>query len=294
MTGRIALMGPILLWLATGAPVTPAGLRDEAQRAIERKDFPTCGERLLAAVAAAGPAKRPDPDRSGNDAYNAACCFALAGQPARAFAALEEAARRGWRSTAHMGKDTDLEPLHADPRWAGALGAIEANEKRYLASVNAELARIYQEDQADRVGPNPEKIDWKVVRPRDEKRRRRVQQIVAAGGARAAADWFHAAMVLQHGEGPTDYKLAWQWAAQAARLDPEHPIAPWLSAAAEDRYLWAVDKPQKWGTQFKKVGGRWTLEPIDPAVTDAERERHKVPSLAEARRRAEQMNREWK
>jgi hypothetical protein len=47
--------------------------------------------------------------------------------------------------------------------------------------------------------------------------------------------------------------------------------------------------PQKYGTQYRSVGGRWVLYPVDPATSDEERARWDVPPLAEALRRAEEM-----
>ena len=60
---------------------------------------------------------------------------------------------------------------------------------------------------------------------------------------------------------------------KATELDPDLAVARWLAAAAKDRYLWNVDKPQIYGTQFRRIDdGTWTLEPIDEsAVTDEER-----------------------
>ncbi|MBC7978469.1 MAG: hypothetical protein H7138_26080 [Myxococcales bacterium] len=68
----------------------------------------------------------------------------------------------------------------------------------------------------------------------------------------------------------------------ALEREPDSDEARWLAAAAEDRKLKHEGKPQKHGTQFALVGGRRVLWNIDPAITDAERERWSVPSLAEA------------
>jgi hypothetical protein len=97
-------------------------------------------------------------------------------------------------------------------------------------------------------------------------------------------------MVMQHGDTPEDYQRAHQWALRASELSPEHGTARWLAAAAKDRWLMNEGKPQLYGTQFIKKDDRWVLYEVDPSVTDQERARWNVPPLAEAERRAEQMN----
>jgi hypothetical protein len=57
------------------------------------------------------------------------------------------------------------------------------------------LQRIFEEDQADRRG-GPGKIDWEKVAPRDASRLRRTTEVLASGGARAAEDFYRAAMIL--------------------------------------------------------------------------------------------------
>jgi hypothetical protein len=168
----------------------------------------------------------------------------------------------------------------------------KAAEAAYLRTINAELAQITKEDQADRT-PGVEKIDWEAVSKRDAARRARVYEIVKAGQLEASDDYFNAALVLQHGDKPEDYEMANKLAAKAAEIDPNNRSAKWLAAAAKDRWLWATGKPQIYGTQFKKAQGSdtWTIDPIDEkAVTDEERTRQGVPTLAETRKRLEQMN----
>ena len=224
--------------------------------------------------------------------YNAACSAALAGDEEQAFRFLDRAVAAGWRDVAHLRADPDLVSFRDDPRWKGVVARAEEAEKAYLASINAELYRIYTEDQGDRAG-GPEKIDWKVVSERDKKRRERVREMLAEGSVKAADDYFHAAMVFQHGDTPDDYQRAHELASKAAEMNPSHRVARWLAAAAKDRYLWSVGKPQIYGTQFKKTSpdGPWTIDPIDEtAVSDEDRKKAGVPTLAETRKRLDQMN----
>jgi hypothetical protein len=223
------------------------------------------------------------------DWYNAACCNALAGQRDAAFASLWNAIDGGFRDGKHLAADTDLASLHDDARWKAAVDAVAAKEAAYRARINAELADIFAADQADRQGAY-ESIDWKVVTPRDEARRKRVDEIIAAGGAKVADDYYHAAMVFQHGAGLPEIQRAHQLARKAVELDAEHKSARWLAAASEDRALMYEKKPQRYGTQYTKRDGTWILWDVDPSVTDDERARWNVPPLAAARARADQMN----
>ncbi len=255
-------------------------IQTRARTAYVDKDWPNCASLYDQALQGSSHV---------NDAYNGACCHALAGDPDGAFADLSRAAELGYRNLTHAQADTDLGSLHELSQWGEFLAAVEANQAAYLATINAELYEIYTADQGDR-RPGPEGIDWSVVSKRDEQRHSRVLEIIAAGEAEAAADWFHAAMVMQHGNGPEDYRRAHEWALQAAELDPTMGAARWLAAASKDRELMKLGEPQLYGTQFIKTDDRWELYEVDESITDEERAKWNVPPLAAAKARAKQMN----
>lgn len=155
---------------------------------------------------------------------------------------------------------------------------------------NPELERLYKEDQADReAGPNA-KIDWQAVSKRDAERRARVREIVDKGGATTSTDYYHAAMVYQHGTEVSEYDEAHRLAMKAVELDQDNKEAKWLAAASKDRSLMWQGKPQLYGTQFKKVDDRWVLWEVDPAITDEEWAKWNVPPLAEQRKKLEKLN----
>jgi hypothetical protein len=224
--------------------------------------------------------------------YGAACCLARNGEIDPAFAMLGRAIDGGYHDGGFE-RDPDLVSLHADPRWKPAVARVAAQVAAYRKTLNPELAQLYDDDQADRSG-NIEQIDWTKVAPRDEARRKRVDEILTAGAAVVAEDYFHAAMVYQHGSSPDEIQRAHDLAIRAVELDPAHDQARWLAAASEDRKLMYTYKAQKWGTQYKKVDGKWIVWPVDPAVTDAERETWNVPPIADALAHAEQMNAQLK
>jgi len=279
---RTALVGTVCLVSAAAAASEPDVRQTlaDASAAYDDGRYAACGRLYAMAVEEQGQPGSGSP-------YNAACCYSLAGDRERAFELLDTAVERGWNDAEHLETDPDLAGLRDDPRWAPIVDRVKAARTAYLQTVNAELLRIYEEDQADRQG----EIDWSRVAPRDEARHGRVLELLAAGDVKAADDYFHAAMVLQHGSEPDDYRRAHELALKAVELDPDQRTAKWLAAAARDRYLQSVGEPQIYGTQFRLVDGTWTLDPIDEdAVTDEERARWGVPPLAEARRRAAEMN----
>jgi len=99
-------------------------------------------------------------------------------------------------------------------------------------------------------------------------------------------------MIFQHGGGPGNYLLARHFALRAVELGPSSGLpARWLVAAAKDRFLISVGEPQWYGTQYRKVDGKWQLSPIDESsVTDEDRIEWDVPTLENMRARIEKMN----
>jgi hypothetical protein len=152
-----------------------------------------------------------------------------------------------------------------------------------------ELARIYAEDQGDRMPGGGTPIDWSVIAPRDRKREARVKELYEAGSLRTGKDFYRAAMVLQHASRPEDYLLAHEFC--LAALAKGDQAARWLAAATEDRYLMNVGRPQRFGTQYRSDGPNRPvrLYEIGPGVTDALRRELGVPSLAEAHEREAMM-----
>src|SRR5215469_19517 len=149
--------------------------------------------------------------------------------------------------------------------------------------MNEELRHLYEADQDDR------REGWlsPEVGDRDRARRHRVAELLDAGAAESGEDFFHAAMVFQHGDRLDDSQRARDLALRAAELG--HRPGRWLAAAALDRWLMRQDRPQKYGTQYRSSGDGYELYEVDPATTDEERAAWDVPPLAEARRRAEDM-----
>lgn len=152
---------------------------------------------------------------------------------------------------------------------------------------NQELIEIYKNDQADRQTMD---IDWKVVSKRDKAREARVYELLAENKVLTSHDYHNAAMVFQHGDDSTAYGMAVKMMRKSLELDPTGN--KWLLAAAIDRDLLSRNKPQIYGTQYRRNSGEpWELSELDSTqVTDEERIEYGVETLAQQREKVKQMN----
>lgn len=98
------------------AMAAATGAQAAARAAYDAKKFELCAP-LYADVA-----KKL---RSADDAYSAACCFALAGKIDPAFAQLTSAVDLGFSDGDNLAKDTDLVTLHADARWQPLVARVK-------------------------------------------------------------------------------------------------------------------------------------------------------------------------
>jgi hypothetical protein len=163
--------------------------------------------------------------------------------------------------------------------------------------VNQELRDLFLADQADRRAntayDTPEY--WR-LRARDAQRRQRVKELLVQDVVSAPDDYFHAALILQHGDTLEEIWQAHALAQRAAELGATPSMGAkdsrWLAAAALDRWLMYQGKPQQYGTQFVPDGTRWRLWDVDPATTDEARAANHVPSLQEQLQQAERLTQE--
>ena len=95
-----------------------------AGKAYEKKDYQAAAKAYeKAALIDLGKAFTHPPD----DFYNAGFAYALAGNPAKAFAYLFKAANAGFYQLDHLLEDTDLNTLHAMPQWKRLVNQVTAN-----------------------------------------------------------------------------------------------------------------------------------------------------------------------
>lgn len=156
--------------------------------------------------------------------------------------------------------------------------------------MNKELQSLYEQDQADRKDFKTfTQQQYQEMGERDKIRRQRVEELLQSEPLQSPEDYFHAAMIFQHGGSLEYYWQAHELAKKGAELGQRS--CRWLTAASYDRWLMHQGKPQKYSTQYMGREGRWILYEVDPATTDAERAEFHVPPLSQALERAEEMNR---
>jgi hypothetical protein len=142
---------------------------------------------------------------------------------------------------------------------------------------NAELARLFQDDQADRsqqfTMTDTEKAQ---VFRRDAPRLKRVRELAASGALRTSEDFVRAAFLFQHGTEANDFLLAHVLGMIATKMDGS---GAWISAASLDRYLLMTGRPQVFGLTLSDA------VPFDRTVlTDAMRVAFCAPGLADRAR----------
>ncbi len=148
-------------------------------------------------------------------------------------------------------------------------------------AISVELEKMYYEDKNDRETLDYDDAQVAVeIDKRDKKRLQRVKEIESSIDTTEIWNCHYLAYLFLHGETVEDYKKAYHYAKKA--VDMGSNVTKWLYAAAWDRYLVAQDKPQKYGTQFKKVKGKWEQLPVDNTITDEEREDCGVAPLDKA------------
>ena len=159
------------------------------------------------------------------------------------------------------------------------------------AADNTRLRDLFLADQAVRLA-EPDAGDVLTATPKDLERQGAVLEQITAGALTTSADYFHAAVVFQHGATTENVALAYSLATIATRLQPTHPHAKFLTAAAWDRLMKRMGKPQWYGTQYMRgESGKYELYRIDEhAVTDQDRARLGVPALAASQERIKKMN----
>lgn len=156
--------------------------------------------------------------------------------------------------------------------------------------MNEELWSLFEADRAERIDHPPYGTpEYWALRDRDHQRRVKVSEIITSGTCTTAEDYYHAALIFQHGDEIEEIAQAHQLAKHSAGLG--HAPARWLAAATLDRWLMYQSQPQKYGTQFVPDGKRHRLWDVDPVTTDAERALWDVPPLDEQLARAEELNR---
>ncbi|MBS1965684.1 MAG: hypothetical protein JST60_07665 [Chloroflexi bacterium SZAS-1] len=156
-------------------------------------------------------------------------------------------------------------------------------EPRGFEDPSAELERLAEEQINDLDTTGDERTR------RGRERRERVLALYGQGALRSAQDNYFAALVMLYGDDIAHFELAKTFGQRASVLG--EPRAWSVIAAAWDRSLLGRGKPQRFGTQFVRENGRWSLGEVDPRITDMQRALYGVPPLWVQRQNAEQLQR---
>lgn len=89
--------------------------------------------------------------------------------------------------------------------------------------MNQELHEMFVADQTDRSShPDNDTPEYLQLRERDAQRRQRVREMIVGGLLIAPDDYFHAALIFQHGESLEDIWQAHELASTAAEMGARH------------------------------------------------------------------------
>jgi len=142
---------------------------------------------------------------------------------------------------------------------------------------NQDLTKLYNADQSERKGPD---ADWNAVYHHDIDRREQLRRMLADGKVDTGLDYYHAAMIFQHGQNPDDFLFAHVLAVTA--VSKGNLDARWLCAATLDRYLRSIWQPQIYGTQYQMTPEKqWVRQAMNETlISDSMRAAACVVSLA--------------
>ncbi|MGE0076694.1 MAG: tetratricopeptide repeat protein [Bacteroidales bacterium] len=175
--------------------------------------------------------------------------------------------------------------------WVVIIGSIFCNIETGLAQNeavdNLELIEMFKNDQADRTNH----IGRVMLQRNDSLREARVYELLDLNRVLTPLDYENAALILHHGEDSVTYAMAVKLMRKSLDLDSTRN--KWFLAAMTDRYLLSINKPQIYGTQYKKLDNNiFVREELDSTkITDAERREYKVETLAEQREKVKNLNR---
>ena len=156
-------------------------------------------------------------------------------------------------------------------------------------SVHQELKQLFDQDQYECLNqPRDGTTEYRALKMRCKSRIQTVREILESGAALSGSDYFHACIILMHGDCPDDF---WQAHALAlSAVDHQYNGARPFAAAAYDKWLMYQGLPQKYGTQYVPDGIGLRLWDVDPTTTDEERATWDLSTMAELQKKVVHMN----
>lgn len=161
------------------------------------------------------------------------------------------------------------------------------NELKNKQLDNTELQELFKSDQEDRENH----LSSKDINYNDSIREARVYELLDSNKVVTAEDYNTAALIFHHGEDSVAYAMAVKLMKKSIELDSTRN--KWFLAAITDRYLLSINKPQIYGTQYKRLEGRKVIqENMDTTqISDAVRIEYGVETLAEQKMKLINLNR---
>ena len=241
--------------------------------------------------------------------YNAACSWALSGDTTQSLKYLDLSADKGWKNLKHMKRDKDLRSLHIVTEWDEIVEKVQMNvdeyEKDFDKPLKTKLEQVYIRDQTlrqlyrdaeEKFGKTSEEMDyfWKLINIQDSLNRIEVEKIIEENG------WVPTSRVGKQAN------MSLWLVVQHAPLETQKKYLPLLQesvkkgesngkhlALLEDRILVRSNKPQKYGSQFRrdsKTGISSFFEIENPAYVN---QRRKAIGLGPIEAYAKKNNIEW-
>ena len=122
-----------------------------------------------------------------------------------------------------------------------------ARARAVVATNNAELQKMRDEDQADREDPI-DQAKMARMEANDSVHQARTLELIEEGAPKTGRDMHNAATVLQHGGTPESYRLAHELSIAAIALGDT--TALWLVSRSYDRLLLSMGHRQRLNTQY--------------------------------------------
>jgi hypothetical protein len=153
---------------------------------------------------------------------------------------------------------------------------------------NQELINMFESDQADRMSG---KLTRKQINYNDSIREGRVYELLDDEKVRTAKDYTNAGLIFHHGEDSNTYAMAVKMLTKAIEMDSL--VNKWFLACATDRYLLSINKPQIYGTHYKRGDDNivFRRELDSTIISDARRIEFGVETLAQQQEKIRRLNR---
>jgi hypothetical protein len=118
-------------------------LIEEAEQLYDSGEYLKSGQKYAEAFIAQGNKGTMD------DRYNAACCWALAGEMDSSFVQLFKIANGNFKEYDYLLADTDFNSLHLDPRWTEVVEIVKTNKDKAGANLDKKLVAILDTIEQD-------------------------------------------------------------------------------------------------------------------------------------------------